>query len=323
MINPYIGHPSQLCGVEEVRLVGGKGDGMRLLQVRNAAGLAFTIALDRCADVYRLSFKGDNMGFFSANGYVGPAFYQEQGKGFLKSFTAGFFTTCGLNNVGAPCTDMGVEYPQHGTIGNTPAERVWWTETDDAIEIHAIISDSHVFGRKLVLHRVLICGKFTNTLEICDTVENQGGTEEPIFLMYHMNMGYPLLSETAQLDNSSAYIMLGEEKAEGECWKKISPPQPQKPETCYRHYYEEGKQAFAAIRNPQIGKGLRISFDPNDFPCMVQWNKFSYRDYALGLEPRSTRSGGRAKARQQGDLYCLGAGESRTYRVRIDFFDGF
>jgi len=56
---------------------------------------------------------------------------------------------------------------------------------------------------------------------------------------------------------------------------------------------------------------------------MVQWNKFSYRDYALGLEPRSTRSGGRAKARQQGDLYCLGAGESRTYRVRIDFFDGF
>ena len=28
----YIGHPSQLCGVEEVRLVGGKGDGMRLFK---------------------------------------------------------------------------------------------------------------------------------------------------------------------------------------------------------------------------------------------------------------------------------------------------
>ena len=30
----YIGHPSQLCGVEEHRLVGGRGDGLRLLQVK-------------------------------------------------------------------------------------------------------------------------------------------------------------------------------------------------------------------------------------------------------------------------------------------------
>ena len=52
----YIGHPSQWCGVEEVRLVGGKGDGMRLLQVRNAAGMEITIAADRCADIYRLIF---------------------------------------------------------------------------------------------------------------------------------------------------------------------------------------------------------------------------------------------------------------------------
>lgn len=30
-MNLYIGHESQLYGVEEYRLVGGKGDGMRLL----------------------------------------------------------------------------------------------------------------------------------------------------------------------------------------------------------------------------------------------------------------------------------------------------
>ena len=31
-MNPYIGHESQLYGVEEHRLVGGKGDGMRLFE---------------------------------------------------------------------------------------------------------------------------------------------------------------------------------------------------------------------------------------------------------------------------------------------------
>ena len=44
----YIGHPLQVCGVEEMRLVGGKGDGMRILQVRNAAGVAFTLTRSLC-----------------------------------------------------------------------------------------------------------------------------------------------------------------------------------------------------------------------------------------------------------------------------------
>ena len=35
----YYGHPSQFFGVEEHRLVGGRGDGMRLLEIRNGLGL--------------------------------------------------------------------------------------------------------------------------------------------------------------------------------------------------------------------------------------------------------------------------------------------
>ena len=73
----YYGHESQLFGVEEVRLQGGKGDGMRLLQVRNGKGLEFTVSADRCADISRLIFRGENCGFFSANGYVAPAYYDD------------------------------------------------------------------------------------------------------------------------------------------------------------------------------------------------------------------------------------------------------
>ena len=42
-MNPYIGHDSQLYGIEEHRLVGGKGDGMRLFEVNNGKGLELTI----------------------------------------------------------------------------------------------------------------------------------------------------------------------------------------------------------------------------------------------------------------------------------------
>ena len=55
-MNQYIGHESQFFGVEEHRLVGGRGDGMRLLQVRNGKRLEFTVSADRAADISRLDF---------------------------------------------------------------------------------------------------------------------------------------------------------------------------------------------------------------------------------------------------------------------------
>ena len=49
-MNPYIGHETQLSGVEEHRLVGGKGDGMRLYEATNGKGLELTLSPDRNGD---------------------------------------------------------------------------------------------------------------------------------------------------------------------------------------------------------------------------------------------------------------------------------
>lgn len=62
--NAYIGHESQLCGVEEMRLCGGKGDGMRLMQLRNGKGLELTVSADRCADIARLRYRGEKPQLF-------------------------------------------------------------------------------------------------------------------------------------------------------------------------------------------------------------------------------------------------------------------
>ena len=43
-MNPYIGHEHQISGVEEHRLVGGKGDGMRLFEITNGKGLEMTVS---------------------------------------------------------------------------------------------------------------------------------------------------------------------------------------------------------------------------------------------------------------------------------------
>ena len=321
MVNPYIGHESQLCAVEEVRLVGGKGDGMRLLQLRNASGLKMTICADRCADIYRLDFKGDNMGYFSPNGYVAPAYYDEPGTGFLKSFTAGFLTTCGLTAVGSPCVDEGEALPLHGTIGNTPCERIWWDEDEENIYIHAIVNDSGIFSRKLMLKRTITCGKYANTFTIKDTIENRGDQASPLMFIYHMNMGYPLLSEKAVVEISSVSVKPRNDHAAKDlstCCKML-PPTPGFEEQCYYHSFE--KEGSASIYNPNIRKGLKISFDAKKLDHFTQWKMMGYRDYVLGLEPGNCYPDGRDVVRKEGKLKFLQAGESVTYEVAVNLYE--
>ena len=314
--NPYIGHSSQLYGVEEVRLVGGKGDGMRLLQLRNAAGLEMTVSADRCADISRLIFKGDNMGYFSPNGYVAPDYYDDKGNGWLKGFTAGFLTTCGLTAVGSPCTDEGEELPLHGTVGNIPCERIWWDEDEENIHIHAIVNDSGI-----LLTRTIRVSKTESKFVISDTVENQGDTESPVMILYHMNMGYPLLSENSVVQIPSESVKPRNDRAAEDLstWHEMLPPTPNFEEQCYFHSFEsEGK---ASIYNPDIRKGLTISFDPKHLDHFTEWKMMGYRDYVLGLEPGNCTPDGRTAMRREGKLKFLDPGKSITYVVTVQLYE--
>lgn len=316
-MNKYIGHESQLYGVEEHRLVGGRGDGMRLLQVKNGKGLEFTVSADRCADISRLSYRGINMGYFSPCGYVAPAYYDDKGVGFLKSFSAGFLTTCGLTAVGSPCEDQGEGLPLHGTIGNTPAEHIYWEHDEKGICVHAVIKDEGIFSHKLILYREIACSTEENVLIIRDKVVNHGDTESPVMLLYHMNMGYPLLSENAKLYIPSCEVMpRNDHAAEGlDAWQQMVPPQPRFEEQCYFHKFQD--KGFAGIYNPDINQGLTISFDADKLQYFTEWKMMGERDYVLGLEPGNCHPDGRDKMRREGKLTVLAPGESVSYQVKV------
>ena len=320
-VDAHIGHPSQLYGVEEVRLVGGKGDGMRLAQVKNAAGLRVTVSPDRCADIARVEFKGDNFGYFSPCGYVAPAYYQPDGTDFLKSFTAGFLTTCGLTAVGSPCTDDGEELGLHGNIGNTPCERFSWEETDKDLVLHALVNDSVIFAHKLTLERTVTVGKYENRLSVQDTVTNHGDTVSPLMLLYHMNMGYPLLSENAVLEIPSASVTPRDARAaEGlDSWDRLLPPTPGFAEQCYYHRFDG--TGSARLSNPDIGKGLEITFDGKTLDSLTEWKMMGVHDYVLGLEPGNCTPDGRDVLRKEGRLRFIAPGEEKTFRVDVRFFE--
>ena len=319
----YLGHEQQLSGVEEHRLVGGKGDGMRLLEVRNGKGLECTVSADRCADLSRVTFMGRNIGYFSPCGYVAPAYYDKEGSNWLKSFTAGFLTTCGLTAVGSPCEDEGEALPLHGTIANTPAEHVWWHREADALVVEADIRDAVIFGRKLTLHRTLTFPTGENAILLTDTIENHGDETSPVMVLYHMNMGYPLLSEKAEVVIPSCKVTPRDARAAEDLDTHLTmlPPTPGFVEQCYFHEFE--KIGEAKIFSPDAGVGLRISFDPQNLDCFCQWKMMGVHDYVLGLEPGNCTPDGRDVMRRTGKLKFLAPGEHVRYHVRVDFYDDY
>lgn len=322
-MNPYIGHESQVYGVEEHRLVGGKGDGMRLLEVRNGKGLEMTVSLDRCADISRLSVMGLNMGYFSPCGYVAPAYYRHTGDGWLRSFTAGFLTTCGLEAVGTPCVDEGEELPLHGGIANTPAAS--WSSFEDSgdLIIRARIEDEAIFGRKLRLHREYRVSLTDNTFRLRDTVENTGDRREPYELLYHMNMGWPLLDEDAEVTIPSGSVRPRDDHAaeDIENWMHMEKPQPSYQERCYYHSFH-GKTGSASVYQPKLGRGVKIEFDTEKLDAFTQWKMMGVRDYVLGLEPGNCTPDGRDVMRRTGMLKFLEPGERMTYEIKVTLFEG-
>jgi len=321
MNNKYIGHNSQLYGAEEHRLVGGKGDGMRLFQIKNGRGLEFTVSADRCADISRLSFKGDNFGYFSPCGYVSPQYYDDKEAGFLKSFTAGFFTTCGLTAAGAPCIDEGQVLPLHGTISNCPAENIYAVTSDDEIKINAVINQAGIFSDKLMLNRKIVCSLKKNEIKIIDTVKNIGSEVTPLLLLYHMNMGYPLLDEDIRLYIPSKKVTPRDEHAAEDIdkWNQMLPPQAGFQEQCYYHKFDE--KGMAAVYNPKLNKGLAIKFNSKELNYFTQWKMMGEKDYVLGLEPGNCHPDGRDVMRRDGNLKFIKPDEEITYHVTVEIIE--
>lgn len=318
-MNKYIGHTMQLYGIEEVRLCGGKADGMRLLNVKNAKGLEFSISLDRCADITKVSLEGVNYSFIAPCGYVSPKYYDNKGAGFLKSFTAGFMTTCGLTQVGSPCIDDGEELPLHGTISNTPCENVNYYTDDENMYIKAYIRDSFLFSYHLILEREYVVPIYENIIYLKDTIKNIGRKDAPLEVMYHCNIGYPILTENSIVKIPATKTEARNEHSQKHIDKCLTMEIPQKDfdEMCYYHTLEG--QATVSIYSPDAKKGLEMNFDTKELKCFTQWKMMGEYEYVLGLEPGNCTPDGRDVMRKKGMLEILKAGDKKVHNIKFTF----
>lgn len=103
----FAGSLNQIMKMKEYRMIGGRMDGLRCADIESGRGLAFTIAIDRCMDIWDVRAGGKNLSFHSQAGLSHPAYQLPMDKGWLATFPGGFLSTCGLDNIGSPCEDGG------------------------------------------------------------------------------------------------------------------------------------------------------------------------------------------------------------------------
>ncbi len=321
----YTGDVSQIFGAKQYKFTDGRARGMRGVDVNNGSGLIFTLLPDRAMDIGLLSFKGVNYSYITKAGLTTPQYYDDIGLGWLKTFTAGFLTTCGLTQAGSPCESDGETLGQHGDISTVPAEE-FSVETDLDAEIPEIrisgrLRTGRIFGDNIWLKREIKVKYGVNKIYLKDVIENRSGDKRPYMVLYHFNLGYPLLDEHTEFITNADYIRpRDEEAAKGESWRVGF----KKPEAGFKEqvfYYdskaETGKTCYAGLYNGQLGMGLNIHVKPEQLPKIIQWKTAAYGDYAQGIEPANCYPEGREKQKEYG-LEFIGPFESKTQEIFIE-----
>ncbi len=318
-----VGDISQIARITDFRFSSGRAEGMRGLEVVNGSGLQFTVLPSRCMDIAYASYKGIPLSFISKSGLAAPSYYDDRGLGFLRGFTCGLLTTCGLTYMGAPCVDQGEELGLHGRIANTPSQNcsaaAEWEGNDYVLRINGEMRESSMFGSNMVLRRKIFTKLGSNEINIEDTVTNEGFEKSEFMLLYHCNFGYPIVSEDSEFFIDSNTVTPRDDRAKEGIyeWEKMSDPIHGFTEQLYFFDPIPEKDDFvkASIVNPNLmNNGLRVSvkFKKETLPYCSEWKQMGEGDYVFGIEPGTWIPAGRAEARRTGNLKYLEPGESYT-----------
>lgn len=307
-----VGSVQQLACIRPMAYTEGRCAGLRAYEVKNGP-LEYKVLADKCLDVGELSYRGINFSFLSKPGLQGRNHYDTRGQEALRSIMGGMFFTAGLENICAPCTVDGTEYPMHGRIRTTPAEHLSagaaWEGEDYVLRISGEMREGELFGENLVLRRSLETVLGQKSLTLTDEIENQGFRDEPLMLLYHINIGYPLLDEGTRLLAPTRSVTPRDQAASGheDRWNLMDPPRDNEPEYVFIHdlAWDSKGNGVVCVVNDRLKLGLKIQFTGEHLPYFMEWKSTASGDYVLGLEPANSSVYGRPYHEAEGSLHRL------------------
>jgi hypothetical protein len=338
----HVGATRQVVGIDLVTLDDGAERGVRALLFRTGGGLDFSVLVDRTMDIGRFDHRGVPFAWQSATGFRSPAFLDAEsdgGTGFMRGFS-GLFCTCGFDHVRQP--DRGdanhfdlplrreISYPMHGRGAFQPARLDGYGEAWDGDECtlwcEGTVVQAQALGETLVLTRRIEVKLGGAEVRIVDRVANRGFSRTPHMLLYHINVGWPVLDAGARfvapIRRTLAANMPRELQQAG--YRTQGAPGPRFVQQVFDHeaVADAGGRVPAALINDALGLGFLVDYDARRFRCLQQWQALGEGVYGIGIEPVTSHWGGREDAARRGEIDWLEHGEERLYDTTLAVVDG-
>lgn len=318
---------SQLAGAKRYEFTCGKGKGTEAVDIRTGSGLNYTILLDRALDIAWAEFKGIPLAYMAQAGIVSPQYYNQEGNEWLRSFTGGLMTTCGLSNAGEAAELNGIKYGQHGRISNLPGENINIEEEYDGtnylISVKGKVREVKSFFENIVLQRTIKSFAGKNSILIRDVMENRTASRQPFMLLYHFNFGFPLLNE-----NSGIMIPhVGKEDfGEQESFYPATPGNfggyhevVAKDTFLFKTVADKHDQAYFLLSNdrddPELA--LLVKYRHSPLKNLIVWKYLYSGNYVLCIEPANCNIKGIGEEHKKGTLEYLEPWEQREVNIEI------
>ena len=297
-----LGSPRARAWVSELQGPAGTIAPERVLTARLYGSLDLEVLPSRGLDIGDTRLRGVPVSWFSPVSDA-RALDSPRGHDWGRRFTGGLVTTCGYRNVGPTRNDQG----QHGDANHLPARQVSWRALDDELIIHGIIDSAALVGPSFRTERTISLRSLTDgsaEVDLTDVITCTGSEPAPLEVLYHVNLGAPLVVPGTWVDARAESticvdgdaVLLHEELSGGPSgWASVS------------------------VTSPQGDRSARISWRTAELPLAHEWRLPVRSRYALGIEPCTTPLHDEQRARLAPPL--LEPGESREHRLTIEVHD--
>lgn len=336
-----VGQLCQVAGVSLGEYIDGPERHVRFIDMRSGSGLELRVLVDRGFDIGEMRIDGVPIAWRSPTGFRSPYLNhpeEESGAGLLRSFD-GLLVTCGLDHIrGAatgPASHFGprresVNYTMHGRISSSPAQLTGYGESwqGDVCTLwcEGVVRQAMLYGESLSLLRRIEVRLGESRVAIIDRVVNNGFRPTPHMLMYHVNFGYPLLDEGAELLLPREYPAIpGAAATRARMAMQPGPALAPAADELLDMYIPPDREASpnmysCGVINDRLrgGLALEVTYDPATLPYLQVWRNLSEGIYVLALEPGTHPAKRRAELEQSGAIAHLQPGQAVDYRLTLE-----
>ena len=293
-----ISNQRQVASLTRYTVTEGREKGLEIIDCNNG-NLRFLLNVSKACDMMQLYHKGQNMSFVSKNGFT------KRETPFMNRFEGGMIYTCGLDSVGGR---EGFEV--HGSLHNIPAEILRAECGERGIVVEALVRDTELFGKNLTFKRRISSAVGGDSVTVEDILITDGFRDEDYCLLYHINVGYPMLDDGAKVvaDVAECIPRTPRSAEHADTAFAMGEPVVGEEETCY---FVKLQKPEVTLVNEKVGKKFTVSYSADTLPHFVQWRSMAAGDYALGLEPATT---------ELDDRFCyrtVKAGEQVGFSLRL------